>query len=91
MKIMIIYFNGFSIYLIINFRWNFKVRFLLLKKCISIVYVDYKNKMKLLIIIFVFLLHCYSKLYQVVSLTRHGARYHVNDFGDGNATEPLWG
>jgi broad specificity phosphatase PhoE len=32
-----------------------------------------------------------SKLYQVVSLTRHGARYHVNDFGDGNDTKPLWG
>lgn len=31
------------------------------------------------------------KLYQVVSITRHGARYHVNDFGDGNDTKPLWG
>lgn len=32
-----------------------------------------------------------NKLYQVVSLTRHGARYHVNDFGDGADTKPLWG
>lgn len=32
-----------------------------------------------------------SKLYQVVSLTRHGARYHVNAFGDGNDTKPFWG
>lgn len=32
-----------------------------------------------------------SKLFQVVSLTRHGARYHVNSFGDGDDTKPLWG
>lgn len=31
------------------------------------------------------------KLYQVVTLTRHGARYHVNSFGDGDDTKPLWG
>jgi len=31
------------------------------------------------------------KLYQVLSLTRHGSRYHVNDFGDGNETKALWG
>jgi hypothetical protein len=27
----------------------------------------------------------------VVSISRHGARYHVNDFGDGASTKPLWG
>lgn len=44
-------------------------------------------------ILLIITLFCISqcKLYQVVSLTRHGARYHVNDFGDGNDTKPLWG
>lgn len=32
-----------------------------------------------------------SKLYQVVSLTRHGARYHVYPMGGGEDTKPLWG
>jgi len=32
-----------------------------------------------------------SKLQQVVSLFRHGARYHLNSDYDGNATKPLWG
>lgn len=31
-----------------------------------------------------------SKLYQVVSLARHGARYHVQSFYDGDDTKPLW-
>ena len=33
----------------------------------------------------------HSKLYQVVSLSRHGARYHVNGDGGGSETQPLWG
>jgi len=28
----------------------------------------------------------YAKLYQVVSLFRHGARYHINGYYDGNST-----
>lgn len=32
-----------------------------------------------------------SKLHQVVSLFRHGARYHLNSYYDGNATRDLWG
>jgi broad specificity phosphatase PhoE len=48
--------------------------------------------MKFLVITFsLLLLLASSRLYQVVSLTRHGARYHLNDFGDGAATKPLWG
>ena len=31
-----------------------------------------------------------SKLYQVMSLCRHGARYHEKDMWDGNETKPLW-
>lgn len=31
-----------------------------------------------------------SKLYQLFSLNRHGARYHVNNFYDGADTKPLW-
>ena len=37
------------------------------------------------------LLFAHSKLYQVVSLTRHGSRYHVNSVGGGGDTKPLWG
>jgi hypothetical protein len=32
-----------------------------------------------------------SKLYQVVSMFRHGARYHLNGYYDGNATKEYWG
>lgn len=32
-----------------------------------------------------------SKLYQVVSLFRHGARYHLNALYDGNSTYDVWG
>lgn len=32
-----------------------------------------------------------SKLYQVVSLFRHGARYHLNSLYDGDSTLPLRG
>ncbi len=31
-----------------------------------------------------------SKLYQLYTLNRHGARYHVNNFYDGADTKPLW-
>jgi broad specificity phosphatase PhoE len=32
-----------------------------------------------------------GKLFQVVSLFRHGARFHINGYYDGNSTKPLWG
>jgi lysosomal acid phosphatase len=32
-----------------------------------------------------------SKLHQVVSLFRHGARYHLNTLYDGNSTYNIWG
>ena len=32
-----------------------------------------------------------SKLYQVTSLFRHGARYHLNPLDDGNSTLDMWG
>ncbi len=32
-----------------------------------------------------------SKLYQVTSLFRHGARYHINAIYDGNSTHDVWG
>ena len=32
-----------------------------------------------------------AKLYQVVSLFRHGARYHLNALYDGNSTHDVWG
>lgn len=47
--------------------------------------------MKVLTVIATILFVIKAKLFQVVSFTRHGARYHVNDFGDGNDTKPLWG
>jgi len=28
---------------------------------------------------------------QVVSLFRHGARYHINSYYDGNSTKEVWG
>jgi hypothetical protein len=49
------------------------------------------NLMKVLTVIATILFVIKAKLFQVVSFTRHGARYHVNDFGDGNDTKPLWG
>ena len=47
--------------------------------------------MKIFVLVITILITVQTKLYQVVSLTRHGARYHVNEFGDGNETKPLWG
>ena len=32
-----------------------------------------------------------STLYQVASLFRHGARYHLNSLYDGNTTHDVWG
>ena len=46
-------------------------------------------KVLLGLLLLFFLAHC--KLYQVVSLSRHGARYHVNSAGGGDDTKPLWG
>lgn len=44
-----------------------------------------------IIFFFVIAIILESKLYQVVSLFRHGARYHINGYYDGNATKDLWG
>ncbi len=44
-----------------------------------------------LAIFFVLITLAYTKLYQVVSLMRHGARYHINDIYDGNSTKSLKG
>ena len=43
----------------------------------------------LLVLILIFL-STNSKLYQVFSLCRHGARYHERDLWDGNDTKPMW-
>lgn len=32
-----------------------------------------------------------AKLFQVVSLFRHGARFHINSLYDGNDTFSQWG
>lgn len=37
------------------------------------------------------LLSIECKLHQVVSMFRHGARYHLNSYYDGNATREFWG
>jgi hypothetical protein len=34
---------------------------------------------------------CYCKLHQVISVFRHGARYHLNTYYDGNSTFNQWG
>lgn len=31
-----------------------------------------------------------TKVYQLFTLSRHGARYHVQSFYDGDDTKPLW-
>jgi hypothetical protein len=49
-----------------------------------------KNIITLLVTLIVFYT-AQSKLYQVVSQFRHGARYHLNDYYDGNSTRDLWG
>ena len=50
------------------------------------------NRIKAILIIFFSLfLIIESRLYQVVSLTRHGARYHMNNFGGGSMTKKNWG
>ncbi len=48
-------------------------------------------KLACLIAIFSLLDSVDCKLYQVVSLCRHGARYHAMDFYDGKETRPLRG
>ena len=44
-----------------------------------------------IILIFIFSLLTTSKLVQVVSFFRHGARYHLNSYYDGNTTKDYWG
>jgi hypothetical protein len=54
----------------------------------------YKNNsriMKIILVLFFVMSLAYCKLYQVVSLFRHGARYHINDLYDGNSTKALKG
>jgi hypothetical protein len=46
---------------------------------------------KYLFVLAVILSIAETKLVQVVSLFRHGARYHLNDYYDGNSTKPFWG
>ena len=43
------------------------------------------------LLILLIVVSAYAKLQQVVSLFRHGARYHLNSDYDGNSTKPLWG
>ncbi len=47
--------------------------------------------MKKVVILILIVGVCYSKLYQVVTLFRHGARYHLNSYYDGNSTFDTWG
>ena len=49
-----------------------------------------KNILKIEII-FLLSVSLQAKLLQVVSTCRHGARYHLNDYYDGNSTKDLWG
>ena len=42
-----------------------------------------------IIIIVIVLAFCESKIYQVVTMFRHGARYYLNDYYDSNHT--FWG
>lgn len=48
------------------------------------------NRLALLVLT-VLLAATHAKLYQVASLFRHGARYHINGYYDGNSTKSLWG
>jgi len=50
-----------------------------------------KHFLQVLFIVFALTLSCNSKLYQVISLFRHGARYHVNSIYDGNSTISMKG
>lgn len=43
-----------------------------------------------LLLIFLLPALSHSRLYQVFSLCRHGARYHERDTWDGNDTKSLW-
>jgi hypothetical protein len=47
--------------------------------------------LKKIFTIFLVLFYSSAKLYQVVSLFRHGARFHINSFYDGNSTLNQWG
>ena len=50
----------------------------------------YRDMFKI-ILVFIFSLLTTSKLVQVVSFFRHGARYHLNSYYDGNTTKDYWG
>lgn len=45
----------------------------------------------LLLFLVALLTSALSKRYQMVSMFRHGARYHLNDVYDANSTLGLWG
>lgn len=47
--------------------------------------------MKKFLLISLLILISIAKLYQVASLFRHGARYHLNALADGNSTHDMWG
>lgn len=49
-----------------------------------------KTMSKTILIVLLIVLSA-SKLYQVSSLFRHGARYHLNALYDGNSTHDIWG
>lgn len=46
--------------------------------------------LKAFIIVLSIILLSLSKIYSVFSLVRHGARYHVMSFYDGDDTKPRW-
>jgi hypothetical protein len=48
------------------------------------------NKL-IFIILSILIILSSSKLHQVVSLFRHGARNHLNSIYDGNSTYAAWG
>ncbi len=48
------------------------------------------NQLALLIVVALTIV-TQGKLFQVVSLFRHGARYHINGYYDGNSTKTSWG
>ena len=41
--------------------------------------------------VLLFFISIQAKVQQVVSLFRHGARYHLNPWYDGNSTKEMWG
>lgn len=59
--------------------------------CIVLIIIIQMIQLGRLITVLIVLIVAETKLYQVVSLFRHGARYHLNAYYDGNATKERWG